>query len=255
MREGRRRILSSLKCPATPFLSHSCCAPLQVASGPLLPRYGLLVAPTPDAPAAPSDAAVAAAPAPAPAAAAADDSSQPPQRSVSSMISMMQAKLSSSSSRKEAPHPPAPAKPTAAAAAAAAAAAPASPALLLGTTAMGTAVRLQVKSPGGKELFLCGRRVGFGSAADPFIGRFACKRQGECRVRLSCRLTTSMLLSHLQMAACGRLRGPSRSCAARSRAVPSCPRLQASPSRPASRSSSPPPCLPPPHRPILPPPH
>lgn len=199
-----------------------------VAAGPLLPRYGTLVAPTPDMPLAPSDA-----PAPAPAVdppAGGNSGGDDSQRSsFGAMIAQLRTRRGSSEGGK-APSTPAKGPAAAAPASAAPALGPSSPARLIASSTVATSGRLQPKAPSGKELFLCGRRVGFGTSPDAFAGRFACALIWECFLdrRAFTGTLPSLPLPNLQTRVCGLPRAPSRSCAGPWRAAQSCPPQQAS---------------------------
>jgi hypothetical protein len=143
---------------------NSCVRPLcfsQVATGPLLPRYGVLIEPLEDSLTAPSDS---------PGAKQSGDSSS--SGNVSSLLASIQAKGGKPSSSGA----------SGAAAGAAAAAAPAAlpVALRLPGVSQSASVRLQVKAASsGKDLMLCGRRGGLSGVSEAFSGRFACEQRGK----------------------------------------------------------------------------
>ena len=144
------RSFSQMFC--RPAIRTSFTLPAQVASGPLLPRYGLLVAATPDAPSAPSDVEAAAAAAASETPAAEDPQPDPKRSFVGAMVAHLQSRRGSTKPASESTDA---AKP---AAAPGTAVLPLSPSLLVSSTSVGVGGRLQVGYGKGSSLGLWPRQ-------------------------------------------------------------------------------------------------
>jgi hypothetical protein len=166
---------------------------VQVASGPLLPRYGSHVEAIPDSTTAPSDSGAVA---------------------TTANSSIASSFLASIQARGGKPSGPSPAP-----------AAAASESVQLPPLSNSSNVRLLVKAPSSKELTLCGRRGGFSIVSDAFSGRFAC---ALVESRISCRImryfyqeaparrvsyAAFLFIFLAQTRACGHRRGLRASCA------------------------------------------